>query len=311
MTRALIIGGGVSGLTTAACLIDAGFQVRLVTRELFPQTTSSVAAAVWYPYRAYPFERVLGWAGRSLQRFEALAADPQTGITLLELHEYLAIPAPDPWWKPAVPGFRRLTSQELVGEFRDGFSIRVPMIESSLYLSWLSVLIERSGARIETREIRSFDECDSDLVVNCSGLGSRELCGDKEVFPVRGQILKTPRSGVQLARVVHGQGPRGVTYVIPRSGDCVLGTTADDHDWSVEPDPATTRDILQRATELEPRLRGAAVLETRAGLRPGRREVRLEREGRVIHNYGHGGSGFTLSWGCAEEVVTLALQSAG
>ena len=43
------------------------------------------------------------------------------------------------------------------------------------------------------------------------------------------------------------------------------------------------------------------------GLRPGRREVRLEKEetasGAIIHNYGHAAYGHTLSWGCAAEVV--------
>ena len=42
----------------------------------------------------------------------------------------------------------------------------------------------------------------------------------------------------------------------------------------------------------------------------GRTEVRLDKEiisdKIVIHNYGHGGSGVTLSWGCAEEVVEIA-----
>ena len=52
------------------------------------------------------------------------------------------------------------------------------------------------------------------------------------------------------------------------------------------------------------------MVEDLVGLRPGRMEVRLEREEKngkyLIHNYGHGGSGVTLSWGCADEVVELA-----
>jgi D-amino-acid oxidase len=58
-----------------------------------------------------------------------------------------------------------------------------------------------------------------------------------------------------------------------------------------------------------------SVLAERVGLRPFRRSgVRLERDqlrdGRtVIHNYGHGGAGFTLSWGCAREVLDIAVSS--
>jgi D-amino-acid oxidase len=74
------------------------------------------------------------------------------------------------------------------------------------------------------------------------------------------------------------------------------------------PDIATG--ILRRCVALEQRLAEAAVLEHRVGLRPGRPEVRLKRENLgngapCIHNYGHGGSGVTLSWGCAEEVMEL------
>lgn len=94
--------------------------------------------------------------------------------------------------------------------------------------------------------------------------------------------------------------------MIPRSVDCVLGTTAEDHNWDPSVNEPETREILERCTSLEPALKGTRILGARAGLRPGRSSVRLEREGRVIHNYGHGGSGFTLSWGCAEEVRELA-----
>jgi len=100
-------------------------------------------------------------------------------------------------------------------------------------------------------------------------------------------------------------------YVIPRTNDCVFGGTNDVSD-NLDPDPATTKAIVaecSRVLEIEkPR-----VLRERVGLRPFRKSgVRLEKEklrdGRtVIHNYGHGGSGFTLSWGCAEKVVELAI----
>jgi D-amino-acid oxidase len=81
----------------------------------------------------------------------------------------------------------------------------------------------------------------------------------------------------------------------------------------LEINPQTAQEILEKCRLLEPALSQAAILGHAVGLRPGRREVRLELEwlagGRaVIHNYGHGGAGFTLSWGCAREVVELAIE---
>jgi D-amino-acid oxidase len=69
--------------------------------------------------------------------------------------------------------------------------------------------------------------------------------------------------------------------------------------------------IRERCIALVPALKDATVLEHKVGLRPGRKEVRLELEPlannrAVIHNYGHGGAGFTLSWGCAAEVADRA-----
>jgi D-amino-acid oxidase len=75
------------------------------------------------------------------------------------------------------------------------------------------------------------------------------------------------------------------------------------------PDPATAEEILERAAVLEPRLRGARVLSHKVGLRPARPAVRVEREGRVVHCYGHGGAGVTLAHGCAEDVVGLVREA--
>jgi D-amino-acid oxidase len=94
-------------------------------------------------------------------------------------------------------------------------------------------------------------------------------------------------------------------YLIPRRGEFVLGgcsipTEADD---APPADPELSRAILERC-----RVAGwdpGSVLYERTGLRPVRPEVRLERDGRLVHNYGHGGAGYTLSWGCAEEVARL------
>jgi D-amino-acid oxidase len=100
------------------------------------------------------------------------------------------------------------------------------------------------------------------------------------------------------------------TYVVPRSADIVVGGTDEEGSWELRPDPATAADIMARATALVPSLATARVLGHRVGLRPGRGSVRLERQERrraspVIHCYGHGGAGVTLSWGCAEEVAAL------
>jgi D-amino-acid oxidase len=100
-------------------------------------------------------------------------------------------------------------------------------------------------------------------------------------------------------------------YIVPRDEDCILGGTAEENDWNLSIDADTSEKILEKCIAIEPSLADAVVIGHRVGLRPGRTEVRLEIEdlpgGRaVIHDYGHGGAGFTLSWGCAEEVLKLA-----
>ena len=151
------------------------------------------------------------------------------------------------------------------------------------------------------------------MVVNCAGLGARKLVGDPSMAPIRGQIVRVSNPGLERFSLDEGN-PEGVTYVVPRSDDCILGGTAEEGEWDTEPDPKTAANILRRCATLEPRLEGSEVLEHKAGLRPGRPEIRLEREDVAhgvprVHNYGHGGSGVTLSWGCAEDTLALVRQA--
>jgi D-amino-acid oxidase len=118
-----------------------------------------------------------------------------------------------------------------------------------------------------------------------------------------------------LRFMIDEAGPNALAYVLPRPDVVVLGGTAEEDDWDRRPREQTTRDILERTRRLQPELADATLIGSAVGLRAGRPSVRLERDatadGRVlVHDYGHGGSGFTLSWGCADEVAQLVLEGA-
>jgi D-amino-acid oxidase len=193
-----------------------------------------------------------------------------------------------------------------------GWTFTVPVVDTSAYLRWLTGRLARAGGMIEIRRVASLAEAveEAPLVVNCSGLGARELAGDATLHPVRGQVVRVENPG--LTRFwVDDYNLDGLTYIVPRMADCILGGTDEEGEEDTTPSLATAEAIRRRCIELEPALAAARILEHRVGLRPWRPEVRLESEAlpggaRVIHNYGHGGAGVTLSWGCADRVVELA-----
>lgn len=308
----VVIGCGVSGLSTAIRLQEAGYRVRIWTAALPHATTSSIAAAIWYPYKAYPEDLVLRWGQRSYSVFEELARDSRNGVFMREGTELWREAQPDPWWRSAVPDFRRCPTHELPRVYSDGFVFTVPMIEMPVYLQYLLERFGRGGGVVEQRELESLEEAAaiSKVVINCAGLGARALVGDSQLKPIRGQIVRVRNPGLTRF-VLDEDAPEGVTYIVPRTGDCILGGTADEDRWDMLPDPTVAAAILARCIRLEPRLADAEIVEHKVGLRPGRTVIRLESEQlgnglRCIHNYGHGGAGVTLSWGCAEDVVALA-----
>jgi len=312
--QVIVVGGGVSGLSCAHELASAGHPVEIWTAKPATETTSMVAAAFWYPYRADPIERVAPWAAASYGRFAAMARDgelgPRIGVHMREAIELFAEPVPDPPWARYVERFRQAEASELVPGYGHGIVFEAPVIEMPRYLPYLRETVAALGVTTQIRELETLDPAleRAPIVINAVGLGARTLVGDTRVFPSRGQILV--RSRETLDRVVideHGSG--GITYVVPRGEDVILGGTADDHVEVLAPDPSQSEAILERCTRVSPDLATTRPLATRVGLRPCRDAVRVEAEPRgsklVVHDYGHGGSGVTLSWGCAESVRDL------
>jgi D-amino-acid oxidase len=310
MARVLVVGAGVVGLSCAVRLLEAGHRVDVVARDLPLETTSVVAAALWYPYRAYPFERVTAWSRVSYAAFDDLAREAEAGVRMLPGTELHRQRTPDPWWRDAVPALTRVSAGRT--PYVDAWSFVAPVVDMPVYLPWLVARVELLGGTLTRMALSALPDNDggADVVVNATGLGARRLAEDLTVRPVRGQVVH-----------VHPVGPDGLDrwwldgsvplYVVPRGREVVVGGTAEEGEWGRRPDPDVAERLLALAADLVPGLHRARVVGHRVGLRPARPEVRLELERTpargtpVVHCYGHGGAGVTLSWGCADEVVRL------
>ena len=308
--RVAIIGAGVSGLTCAIVFAENGCEVAILAEQIGDRTDSAAAAAIWYPYDVGSGSDVVPWALVSYGRFLELARAPHTGVSVVELRVFSRVSPIEPpdWAQPFAT--RALAGSDIPDVFVSGFSIRVPLIETSKYLSYLKTRLANAGGSV-TGAVRfeSLKEVDRsfDLVINCSGIGARELASDVAMEPHRGQVAIVDKVSLPYA-VVCDDPP--LMYAIPRSQDCVLGGTNEVSD-NRAPDSAATAAIIK---ECQSALGFSApkLIAERVGLRPGRKSgVRVAVEtlpdGRsIIHNYGHGGAGFTLSWGCAQTVLELA-----
>lgn len=304
----IVVGGGVIGLTTAVVLAERGVRVRVWTREPVERTTSAVAGALWWPYRIEPEALVGEWALQSLAVYEELASRPEeTGVRMVEgVQAETRLDELGPW-AARVPGLRAARAEEYAGE---GLWARLPLIDMSTHLPWLRERFLKAGGTVEEQSVTDLWEVPAAVVVNCTGLDSLDLVPDPSMRPVRGQLVVVENPGITtwLTSVDHTSATS--TYFFPQPGGLILGGTAEEDAWSMTPDPAVAEAIVARCAAIRPEIAGARVLQHQVGLRPTRPAVRLEREvrrdGRVlVHNYGHGGAGITVAWGCAREAAAL------
>lgn len=149
-TDVLVVGRGVSGLTTAVCLADAGLRVRIRSEALPPQTTSAASGAMWGPYLVEPcWNLVEGGSRRTFAELRDLARDPRTGVRMVTGIEAARHPIEEPSWAHLIPDLRRCDARDLPSGFEDGFRFTVPLVDMPVYLGYLMDRLRTSGAQFE------------------------------------------------------------------------------------------------------------------------------------------------------------------
>ena len=269
-----------------------------------------------------------------------LENDPATGIRSRAGRELSRVPAEPPDWIDLLDDVRLCRDDEFPPGFVSGWRYTAPVVNMPVYLEYLRARFDRAGGRIDVNPVTSLADVTAGgngasgsgkagetaevhgvggtgdvppVIVNCSGVAARQLVPDPAVTPVRGQVVVIANPGIEEFYIDHTPAPQEVIYLFPHESTVVLGGTVHPGDWDTAPRPAVAERILRDCATVDPRVLGAKVLAHRVGLRPARPEVRLEAEplggGRVLwHNYGHGGGGVTLSWGCALEITAAVLD---
>jgi D-amino-acid oxidase len=315
MSDVLVIGAGVCGLTTAICLAEAGLDVTIQTASLPQDTTSVAAGAIWGPHLVEASERVDRWSRTGLATLRELAGQPGAGIEIISGGEASRDHVAPPDWVDLVTDFTPWPGTQLPAGFVTGWRYRAPVLDMPVYLEYLLDRFTASGGEVRVGAVGSLTEAltECPVVVNCTGIGARSLVPDPELRPVRGQAVIVPNPGIEEFFIGAGGEDGGLVYFFPHRDTVLLGGTEQHGNPSLDPDPEASRSILAGCAAIEPRLTGAEILAERVGLRPFRPRIRFGPEnlddGKVLwHNYGHGGAGITLAWGCAHDITGQLLH---
>jgi D-amino-acid oxidase len=318
MASVTVVGAGVIGLSIAHELAVAGHRVQILAAQNALSSVSAVAAAIWFPHDVAGSAQVLNSAQETHQRLQQLASRPDTGVRMRQGTVLMRRADTDTSWTRALPQYEWLGASQLPaslvpGAGASGVRCTVPVASTDVYLRWLHAAVLALGVRMRTTEVRELrkvlDQEDPDAVVVAAGMRSAVLLADDdETYPIRGQVVRLANPGL-TEWVTDDDNPRGLTYVVPREHDVVCGGTGDCGSWDEQVDPQVEQAILHRALTLVPALVGQPVLSRAVGLRPARTSVRVEAvagyDRPVFACYGHGGAGFTLSWGDAMRIASL------
>ncbi|KAK6990929.1 D-amino-acid oxidase, partial [Biomphalaria glabrata] len=203
-----------------------------------------------------------------------------------------------------------------------GYFYTSVQVEVTPYLHWLMRRFKENGGKVRKAKITNLNQVaqDCDLIVTCCSLGARELLQDKEIGPTRGQVIRVIAPWVKHFYFYKPKsGMADYSYILPGTSEIVVGGTAQKGDWRTTIDDQDSTKIWETACQVMPVLSKAKKVREWAGLRPSRDNVRLEKEiiqvgdkkMKVVHNYGFGGSGITIHWGCALETAKMVLELLG
>jgi glycine/D-amino acid oxidase-like deaminating enzyme len=269
-TDIAVMGSGVMGLSTALVLQRKGAKVTIYAERFPPDTTSNIAAASWYPTTLYDrnhvdqtFYDLLDRASRiAFARFQHFANDPRYGVFWIRHFPLRENPPPYldhvPGGEALLPGYRRHQTGAGPFGFPSWDAYYTLMIDPDIYLPALIADFLNAGGRMEERrfdDVKEVTGMKQRTVVNCTGLGSRDLFGDDLLIPARGQLtmlLPQPEIDYGYAASVAGKS----LYMFPRKSAIVLGGSVGYNDWNAEVDPA----------EVERMVAGHAMLAGRLGV---------------------------------------------
>lgn len=258
---AAVLGCGVIGLTSARILQDRGFTVTIYARELPPDTTSNIAGAMWGPVsvvdnprRTPEFDRHYVEVSRYAFRYFQTLVSPKYGVSWRERYSLTATaPAPGTGINSLLADLLPANVTIPRGEHPFG-SMHVMRaltmhIEPSIFLPAVLLDFRAGGGRVVLRDFMGMPDLRGlphPLVVNCTGLGARALCGDTDLTPIKGQLtVLAPQPEVDYIVLA----PDNI-YMMPRQDGIVLGGTSERGEWSLEPNPREIERIMARHREL-------------------------------------------------------------
>lgn len=318
--RIAVVGGGIIGISSALYAVEQvpGIDITVIGAEFTPNTTGDGSAGFWNPYifGAIPAEKMRSWCSDSfnyLQKIGCSAEGKRCGVGFLSCYQLSERPIEEPLYSDIFLEWRHMKSRELElfpKQYRYGAFFTTIFAECKKLLPYMMDRFKAKGGKIIQRRIHKLTELSElyDVVINCTGVEAAHLVGDREVQPIRGQVIRVRAPWIKHAVTA------GNFYILPNSDDVVCGGTRQVGNWNKNVDPQDRENIWNGCCSLVPSLRHAEVITEWVGLRPGRSYPRIERETirgyngstlEVIHNYGHGGSGVTLFWGCARDVFQL------
>lgn len=244
-----VIGAGAMGLTTARLVQEAGLPVTIYAKALPPHTTSNFAGGQISPFGHYKESSVtpewrrqfLAAMDYSWRRFQIMVGDDY-GIRWLPTFEESDKVGPDEL-SPYYPNVRRLGRDEHPFTLDKVIGFETMYVETGRFLRQMMRDIEIAGGNFAVRDFpapQAIAALPESLVFNCTGLGSRDLFGDNELHPVRGQLaVLLPQPEVRYAAA----GDWG--YMFPRADGILLGGTFERDVWDTTPDPARIARIVE------------------------------------------------------------------
>lgn len=329
--KIVILGAGIVGLTSATRLIENfekvnnqnALDITIISDNFDLDTTSDGAGGLFRPDDRFmggvPKHLAKEWSTESFRYYDDILFKPEggkAGVFQCSGYQLFDDDRQDPSYRDFIYQFRHLTKDELnmfPKKFKDGYFSTTIGVEPRIYMKYLTEKLMKKGVRFYKQKLDTLNsfvaQNNYDIIFNCLGLGNISFCNDKKMVPIRGQMIR-----VTAPWIKHFYFTDDLCYIIPNVNTICLGGTRQKGNFSLELDKDDSKGIFERCKELCPSLENAKIEWEWVGLRPHREPTRVEKQIFsnqskkniiVIHNYGHGGNGISLSPGTSLHAIQL------